>query len=187
MLASDADLVKKCLNGDNSAFNQLVCKYQQRVYALCYRTLDDADLAADATQEAFLKAYHALEHFRQDASFLSWLFKIASNTCVDMIRRIRIRRTDSLEDMIAETKEPTSSGPTPERAALKAESDRMVREAIMSIPVVHRLPLVMFYFAEMSTKEIAESLGKPEATVRSNLHYARQALRRKLEWVVTEV
>ena len=186
MAASDPELVRRCLQGDNSGFDVLVHNYQQRVYALCYRTLGDPDQAADATQEAFVKAYLALESFRQEASFLTWLFRIASNTCVDMTRRAARRRADSLDDLVAQSNEPASAEPTPERVALRADTDRIVRQAIASVPMNHRLPLVMYYFGDMSTKEIAAALTRPEATVRSHLRCAREALRRKLEGVVIE-
>jgi len=187
LATSDPDLVRRCLQGDNSGFDALVHNYQQRVYAFCYRSLGDADKAADATQEAFVKAYKALEGFRQGASFLTWLFRIASNTCVDMTRRAARRRADSLDDLVAASNEPASAEPTPEHAALRADTDRIVRQAIAGVPVNHRLPLVMYYFSDMSTKEIAAALTRPEATVRSNLRCGREALRRKLEGVVIEV
>jgi RNA polymerase sigma-70 factor, ECF subfamily len=187
LVGSDADLVKRCLDGDNSGFDLLVRNYQQRVYALCYRTLGDPDQAADATQEAFVKAYNALSSFRQEASFHTWLFRIASNACMDMMRRSSRRRADSLDDLLTESREPAAVEPTPEDAALSAESDRIVREAILSVPMTHRMPLVMFYFGDMTTREIAAALERPEGTVKSNLRYARELLRRKLEGVVIEI
>jgi RNA polymerase sigma-70 factor, ECF subfamily len=184
LVGSDADLVRQCLDGENCAFDQLVRNYQQRVYALCYRTLGDPDQAADATQEAFVKAYHALGNFRQEASFHTWLFRIASNACFDMMRRSSRRRADSLDDLLTESREPAATQPSPEDAAVSSDTDRIVREAIMSVPMAHRMPLVMFYFGDMTTREIAATLQRPEGTVKSNLRYARELLRRKLEGVV---
>ncbi len=76
MVSSDAELVQRCLCGDNAGFDDLVKAYQKQVYYFCYRMLGHSDEAADAAQESFLKAYHALDRFKQDASFLTWVLKI---------------------------------------------------------------------------------------------------------------
>lgn len=86
MQTSDADLIRQCLEGDNLGFDVLVKRYQKRVLGYCYRILGNIDLASDATQESFVKAYYALENFRPDAEVLPWLLRIANNTSIDMMR-----------------------------------------------------------------------------------------------------
>lgn len=182
--SSDAQLVGQCLQGDNRGFDGLVKRYQRRIICFCYRMLGDADLASDAAQESFLKAYRALDNFRTDASFLSWMFKIAGNTCLDILRKQSRQRTDSLEDSPAEIGLLSDASHSPEKSAIFNENDRIIRQAILDLPENYRQPIVMFYFGDLSLKEVAETLERPEGTIKSCLHTAREMLRRKLEGVV---
>lgn len=167
-------------------FDLLVKRYERQVYGFCRRMLDDADDAADAAQESFLKAYHALENFRRDARFLTWLFKIASNTCIDLSRQRGRRQTSSLDEIAAERDRLPSSDPSPEQALLRGEADRLIRDAVLTLPEKYRVTLVMFHFSGMSIRDISKAIGRPEGTVKSGLHIAREMLRRKLEGVVVE-
>jgi len=99
---SDAELIRQCLQGDNTAFDALVRAYQRQVYCFCYRMLGSAEESADAAQVSFLKAYNALESFKQDASFLSWILRIASNTCIDRSRARARRPSMALEELADE-------------------------------------------------------------------------------------
>ncbi len=184
---SDADLVQRCLQGDNAGFDLLVKKYQRQVFSLCYRMLGDADEAADAAQESFVKAYNALQSFRQDASFLTWIFRIAHNFCLDAGRRRSVRKADSLDEMMANAPELPSADPSPEEWAMKKQEAERVRGAILRVPERYRSALVMFYLNGLTIREISKALGRPEGTVKSDLHNAREILRRKLEGVVVEV
>lgn len=184
MGASDAELVRQCLQGDNAGFDALVQSYQRQVYYFCYRMLGSEDDAADAAQETFLKAYRALESFREEAQFLSWLLKIASNTCIDKTRSRARRPSVALEDMGEERLEFTSDAPTPEESTLQGESDRSIREAVSRLPEKNKAALILFHFNGMSIKQISQALGRPENTIKSDLHIGREMLRRKLEGVV---
>lgn len=181
---SDAELVRRCLQGDNAGFDALVKTYQKQVYYFCYRMLGNAEESADAAQESFLKAYNALESFREEAQFLSWLLRIANNTCIDRTRSRARRPSVALEDMGEERLEFTSEAPTPEESTIRGESDRLVREALQRLPEKYRAALILFHFNEMSIREIGQALGRPENTVKSDLHIGREMLRRKLEGVV---
>lgn len=179
MELSDAELARICLNGDNQAFDVLVKRYQKRIISFCRRMLGDADLAADAAQESFLKAYNALEAYRQDAPFLSWMFKISSNTCLDHLRKRSRERTDPIEAIDGKVDE----NHTPEDRVLDAVKDDIIRQAILELPETYREVLTMFYFGELKVREIACALGLPEGTVKSDLHQAREILRQKLTGV----
>lgn len=187
MGVSDADLVRQCLQGDNAGFDALVKTYQKQVYYFCYRMLGSAEESADAAQESFVKAYNALESFREEAQFLSWLLKIASNTCIDKSRSRARRPSVALEDMGEERLEFTSDAPTPEESTLQGESDRLVREAVLKLPEKYRESLILFHFNDMSIKQVSQALGRPENTVKSDLHIGRDMLRRKLEGVVVTI
>lgn len=184
MEASDAELVRRCLRGDNAGFDALVKHYQRQVYCFCYRMLGNAEESADAAQESFVKAYHALENFREDASFLTWLFKIASNTCIDRSRSRARRPSVAIEEIGEDSRELVSDALSTEESVMRDESDRMVREAISRLPDRYRASLVLFHLSGMSIRDISQALGRPENTVKSDLRTAREMLRRKLEGVV---
>lgn len=184
---SDAELVQLCLQGDNYGFDLLVRRYQRQVHVFCYRMLGSDSDAADAAQESFLKAYRALGRFRQDAKFLTWLLRIASNTCVDMGRRRSVRQAASLDDPVGEAEHTQCSNPSPEETALRNETNRLIGGAISALPDKYRSAVVMFHFNEMSIREISEALGRPEGTVKSDLHAGREMLRRKLEGMSHEM
>lgn len=187
MVFSDADLIRQCLQGNNQAFDVLVQRYQRQVYSFCYGMLGNGDDASDASQEAFMKAYHALESFRQDAQFLTWIFRIASNVCVDTHRWRSRRESASLDDEDQGYGEIPSHDPTPDDLLQICEGDRLVLDAVTRLPEKYRSALVLFHFSGMSIKDISRALGRPEGTVKSDLHIAREMLRRKLEGVVVEV
>ena len=143
--------------------------------------LGDYDEASEAAQDSFVKAYKYLSSFRQDVRFLTWLFKIASNTCIDMLRAHTRRREDSLDEMQTEADSLPSDGELPENEVIRRESGEAVQREILHLPEKYRMLLVMFHFNGMSIKEISQALGKPEGTVKSGLHIAREMLRQRLE------
>lgn len=185
MASSDAELVQRCLQGDNAGFDELVKIYQRQVYSFCYRMLGNADESSDAAQESFLKAYNALESFRLSSAFLPWILKIASNTCIDR-SRARLRHPSVALNQIDDDLLP-SDGPTPEDSVLRRESERTIREAVLRLPEKQRATLVMFYFNGLSISEISAALGRPENTIKSDLRIARDMLRRKLEGLVVPI
>jgi RNA polymerase sigma-70 factor, ECF subfamily len=186
---SDAELIGQCLQGDNGAFDVLVGRYQRQVYNFCYGMLGNADDASDASQDAFVKTYYALEKFRRDAQFLTWVLRIASNVCIDLYRRRSRHQTASLDDddQSKSIGEIPSRDPAPDDLMQRCEGDRLILDAVARLPERHRSAVVMFHFSGMSIKDISRALGRPEGTVKSDLHIAREMLRRKLEGVVVEV
>ena len=181
MGSSDTELVRRCLQGDNTGFDELVKNCQRQVYCFCYRMLGSAEESADAAQESFVNAYYALASFRQGAAFLPWILKIASNACIDRFRKRARQRSVALEELADERHIVPSGDPSPEDLVLKSESDQAIREAVLRLPDKNRVALVMFYFNSLSVKEISAALGRPENTVKSDLRIAREMLRRKLE------
>lgn len=178
---SDAELVRQCLHGDNNGFDLLVQKYQRQVYAFCHRMIGNAEDASDAAQESFLKAYNALANFRQEAQFLTWMLRIAHNACIDKSRVQTKHRADSLDDIEFEIGDDSSN---PERAAIRSDDERRVWDAVLRLPEKYQAALIMFHFDGKSIREISGSLGRPEGTIKSDLHIAREMLRRRLEGVI---
>lgn len=182
----DAALVRRTLGGDCSAFDTLVRRYQRQVYSLIYRMLGSAADAEDLLQETFVRAYHALHTFRQDASFLTWLYKIASNLSIDLLRTRRARQAASLDEEIELRHEPavTDRDYLPEDHAVRESISEMVHVAILELPERYRRVVLLRHVAEMSIEEIAEHLNMPTGTVKTHLFRARELLRQRLRPVL---
>jgi RNA polymerase sigma-70 factor (ECF subfamily) len=169
--------ILQALQGDQHAFAQLVTQYQRQVYNLTYRMLQNAQDAEDATQEAFLRAYRALPSFKVGKKFSSWILSIASNLCIDILRRRRYAWL-SLEDVSFRLAAETES---PDRAMLRQEHADEVQQLLSCLPEKYRLVVILRYWYDMSYKEIAETTGLSLNTVKTRLHRARHMLARALE------
>jgi RNA polymerase sigma-70 factor (ECF subfamily) len=183
---NDAELVRLTLCGNGSAYNGLVQRYQRQVYNLAYRMLGNAEDAGDLVQDTFLRAYGALTSFRQDASFLTWLYKIASNLCIDQLRSRKAKSTLSLEVELEEGREPAADfrSTDPEEAAVRGSVQDVVQRAIGNLPEKYRAVVVMRHLNDMSVDEIARVLELPTGTVKTHLFRAREMLRGRLRPVL---
>lgn len=161
----EKSLIRQAREGSRSAFDLLFERHRQFVYNVCYRMLGSADDAVDLTQEAFIQAYRELRRFRGDAAFRTWLYRIAINQCVNVIRREQRRRR------LAETGPPEYE-PT---------HDDHVWEVILELEPQHRAVLVLHYFQGLSCEEMAKALGCLGGTVRTKLHRARMAFKKRYE------
>jgi len=161
-------------SGDRQAFGWLVERYQRPVFNLAYRMLGTAGDAEDAAQEAFLKAYRALDGYDPRRSFSTWLLSITAHHCIDCIRRRHLREV-SLDGMPAWRRQ---AGPAldPEAEAQAGERARLVRAALALLPAEYRLVVVLRYWQDLGYAEIAEVLGESESAVKSRLHRARRRL-----------
>ncbi|MEP7009151.1 MAG: sigma-70 family RNA polymerase sigma factor [Acidobacteriota bacterium] len=169
----DARDVARILAGDPEAFAGIVRRWQGPLYQLAYRFSDEAGAAEEMAQDAFLKAYRALPHWRGDAAFSTWLFAIATNSYRSWLRR---QRPKSLPIEAAEGQaEPPAADPAERR-----ERQRWVRRAVDELPVHYREAVHLFYFHELDLAAAAASLGVPEGTLKSQLHRARHLLERRL-------
>lgn len=180
---SDVALVQACLTGDNSAYDELVARYQKRVYNYCYRMLGNAEDASDAVQETFLRAYVALSGFRLGARLEPWLYRIAHNVCVDMLRaRCRVNHA-SVEEETQAGREPVDNGTSVIEKAEHGDLADMLQSAISDLPDMYRAVIVMKHFMQMDVKDISIALGIPQGTVKARLHRARRILRKKLAYL----
>lgn len=180
----DRELVERARAGDAAAFEELVLKYQQRVYNLTLRMTGNEEDAFDLSQEAFLKAWKGLETFHFESAFSTWLYRLTSNACLDFLRAQKRRRTVSLtaEDDDGEEVqiEITDPAPNPEQAALAAEDRRMLASALDALDDEAREIITLRVIDDLSYDRIAEVLGIREGTVKSRLSRAREKLRKKL-------
>ena len=176
--------VKKAASGDADAFEQLVLKYQTPIYNLCFRMVGNAEDAADLTQESFLKAWNHLHSFHYEAAFSTWLYRLASNTCLDFLRSMKRHPQISLtvEDNDGEeaTLDIPDLSPSPEEALLCAEEKALLAQAMQELEPEQRQILTLRVVNEISYADIADVLRIREGTVKSRLSRARDALRKKL-------
>lgn len=168
--ASDDQLVAQTRDGDRTAFAELLRRHDARMRGLAYRLLLDRHAMEDALQEAYVKAYRALDRFAAGSDFGTWLYRITYNACIDELRR---RRRTPVAVEVAE--EPVSSQPGPERIVTEGDT---VRRALAELPVEQRLTVVLVDGEGFDHREAARVLGVAPGTVASRLHRARAALRR---------
>jgi RNA polymerase sigma-70 factor (ECF subfamily) len=172
-------LIHAAQRGDLPAFNQLILHYQGLAYNVAFRVLGEPDMAADATQDGFLKAYRALASFR-GGSFKSWLLRIITNTCYDQLRSQKRRPATSLEDLAVEldhVPDLIQHDPDPEEIVLRGELGAMIQSGIQGLPEDQRTTLVLADIEGLSYQEIAEVTGVQLGTVKSRLSRARLRLR----------
>jgi RNA polymerase sigma-70 factor (ECF subfamily) len=185
MEPTDAELVQRTLRGETAAYNVLVLRYQRPVYSLIYRMIGNAEDAGDLVQETFLRAYGALATFRQDASFLTWLYKIASNLSIDQMRARKSKGALSLDVELEEGREPAADRhASPEETVVRGAVSDIVQKAVMNLPERYRTVVVMRHLHGMSIEEIAETTSLPSGTVKTHLFRAREMLRERLRPVL---
>jgi RNA polymerase sigma-70 factor (ECF subfamily) len=181
----DWDLVARVAAGDREAFGELVERHHRRLLRVCERLLGDAEEARDAVQEVFLKVMVKAGAFRPRALVSTWLYRVAVNHCLNVLRRRRLRRWVSLS-----ASEDEEAAPPPELAEQRADPHReldarrrwgRVEQAIGALPPSQRAVLVLARFEELSYKEIAETLGITLGAVESRLFRAMRALERAQE------
>lgn len=173
-------VIKEAQKGSVAAFNQLVMAYQGTAYNVAYRVIGNGDAAADACQEAFLKAYQAIKQYR-GGSFKSWLLRIVTNACYDQLRYKSRRPVTSLEDMAENSDDHSekliSDSERPEESILRGELNELIQFGINRLPEDQRVILVLSDIQGFSYQEIAEVMGQPLGTVKSRLSRGRQRLR----------
>mgnify|MGYP001602961695 FL=1 len=179
---SEPDHLRRALDGDLDAFNGLVDLHQRAVYNLCFRMLGSGVAAEDATQDAFLSAYRNIRAFK-GTSFRPWLMRIASNACVDELRRRGRRPAVSLDAPLPGRDDPldvADPAPGPETEALRREQQDIVQAALLRLPADQRLAVVMCDMQGFAYEEIAEAMRTSVGTVKSRIARGREKLRREL-------
>lgn len=166
--------VQAAMEGDQDAFTEIVYTYQDSVFNLCYRILSDRVEAEDAAQEAFLRAYMNLARYDPDRSFKTWLLTIASNHCIDRLRRRRMKLM-SLDDPLPSLT-LSSDEPEPEQASITREQSEAIQGLLDKIPADYRAAIVLRYWYDYSYNEIADMLETTESAIKSRLFRARQMI-----------
>ncbi len=171
----DRASVAAALRGDQTAFGDLVTRYQSAVYNMAYRMLGDPTEAEDAAQEVFVRAWNQLHTFQLDRRFSTWLLSIASHHCIDMLRRRR--PSAPLDDVALYV---PSDEPQPDELALRNEQSAAVKRLLDALPDKYRSVTVLRYYNDLSYEEIARVTGLTESAVKTQLHRARKMLAEQL-------
>ncbi|NPV49146.1 MAG: sigma-70 family RNA polymerase sigma factor [Armatimonadetes bacterium] len=183
MPRSDAELIARAQAGDRRSFDELVARSYTLVFNTAYRILGDSDQAADATQSAYLRAYRSLAKFRGSSSFSTWLYRIVTNVCLDMVRgqqRQPISFTHVTTDDPPVERDLPDERAGPEQLVLQTELQTALHMALQRLRPEHRAVVVLYDLSGMSYDQIAEILDLPLGTVKSRLNRARRALQEEL-------
>lgn len=173
----DTQLAERARRGDREAYDELVMRYQGIAQRTAFVITRDADSAADAAQEAFVKAYRALDRFRPGAPFRPWLLRIVAN---EAINRAQAASRHAHADLTLAENAPADPAMSPEAQALASERREMVVGAINALREDDRLVIAYRYFFDLSEAEMADALGIPRGTVKSRLSRAMARLREVL-------
>lgn len=184
---TDHDLLLATLDGDETAFAELVGRYRNQITNYIYRMIGDYDGAVDVAQETFIRVYKAAERYQTDYAFSTYLYRIATNLAISELRKRRRRRLVSLTGVFqdsesgeAEEFDPPDTRPLQDAVMVHAERQAAVARAITSLPPRYRLPLVLRDVEGKTYEEIATILSMREGTVKSRISRGRGLLREKL-------
>lgn len=177
----EADLVKRARRGDITAYDELVKRYQERIYATVYHMTSNHEDANDIAQESFIKAYQALKSFKGGSSFYTWLYRIAVNKTINFLKQRKNKHHFSLNDIDFNAENDPDlvalvSDKTPLRNVGLTELQKKLNEALHKLSEPHRMVVVLHDVQGLSHDEIADIMDCNIGTVRSRLFYARQQL-----------
>jgi len=185
----DLTLVKRVKTGDQRAFKLLVERYQRKIYAVALGMVKDKEEALDISQEAFVKVYKYLDHFKGDSSFYTWLYRITVNICIDALRKKQALRGEQVEldeAVKMDTAEANIGalgsrlGTNPQKSALRKELAEKIQQALETVPEKHRAILLLREVEGMSYEDLSRTLEIPKGTVMSRLFHARTKVQKIL-------
>ncbi len=172
----EAELIDRCLRGDEGALGEVIGLYQDRLYGFALRLLGNTSDAEDAVQDAFVRAFRALPSYDKPRPFKTWLFTILHNRCMDLLRA---RRPDISIDEEAGAAAADAASSAPDHGPLAFET-ALVEKALSGLPPIYAEILLLQYKEDLDGGELAAVLGVPEGTVKARLSRARAMMREKL-------
>ena len=185
---SDEELVEMIQKGSEAAFAEITRRYMQKSYALAYQMVSDMEVARDLSQDVFLKIYSSINNFKQGSKFFSWFYRILMNHCINYTRRKKRLTFLPFSEVFFRT------GENPDERLLEQENDedisehqQVIRDAINRLSPKHQRVIILCDIEGFPQEEVAEILGIAIGTVRSQLHYARQNLKKILKKYITEI
>jgi RNA polymerase sigma-70 factor (ECF subfamily) len=183
----DAETLRRCREGDEAAYREIVQRYQRQVYSVAMRMVRSAEDAEDLTQDTFVRMFKAIDRYDPTRPFAAWLMTIASRLCIDHIRRRKVRpiamplvRQDAgtHEEQTIDVVDP---GLQPDEITSHREEEQQAQLLIDSLPPHYRIVVVLRHQQDLSYEEIATSLDLPIGTVKARIHRARALLRQRIE------
>lgn len=187
VLRKDEDLIKLSLSGDTEAFEELVEKYQHKIYSLAYRYMGNEEDASDMAQESLVKAYRKLHGFKGDSSFSTWIYRVTANVCIDELRkRKRTLHTISLDEPVATMdgdeieRDIIDNSPTADIVYERKELEKDLQSLINTLNPDYKSAVILRDVMGFSYEEIAETLHCSVGTVKSRISRGRGILRKKL-------
>jgi len=189
LLNADAVLVMRCQEDDCEAFDEIVTRYKDGIYNYVWRMVSNREDAEDLAQEVFVRAFAAIKTFRREANLRTWLYKIASNLCVDRYRRAGLEKQWMVplerqqNDSVRPIDIPDHSS-DPRRCFERSELQAEVKKALLKLPEKLRSAIILFDIEGLSYEEIADAMGCPIGTVKSRIFNARMKLRGLLKGYV---
>ncbi len=181
---ADTELVRRAIAGREESFEELVRRYQRPIAAYVYRMVGDYDHALDLTQDVFIRVYGALERYRSEYKFSTWIYRIAHNAAIDHLRRagtIRIEDFQAQNENGETYEKPLESvAPTPEQLSERAERRAEIESVVQQLSPAYKELIVLRHALDMSYDEIAEVTGLPLGTVKNRIFRAREMMRAQL-------
>jgi len=181
----DLKIIRRCKRGEEPAFREILDRYRGPIYNLCYRMSRNPEDARDLAQEVFIKVFSLLDRYDEQYAFSSWLFRIATNHCIDHIRRNRLRflsldGTPGPDGEEYELQIP-SDGPEPDTVLQRKEALERLAEVIAELPPHYKAITLLRHDQQLSYEEIAEVLQLPLGTVKARIHRARNLIQQTLK------
>jgi len=182
--AEDKALISQALTGDQEAYKRLLQKYHNAIYHLIVRMIGYQPEVEDLTQEAFIKAFNALATFNEEFAFSTWLYKIATNNCIDFLRKRKLK-TFSIDKPLQSSDgeyqfEIPDTSYLPDQDLLQTQQTDTIQKAIDKLPEKYRIVIVMRHQQELSYEDIAAELDLPLGTVKAHIFRAREILNKQL-------
>ena len=178
--ATDEVLVKAAQKGDMAAFEELVARHRDKIYARAFSMLRNEDDATDLSQEAWVKGWQRLHQFQGDSSFATWMTRIVINLCLDQLRKNKRIKSESIDEMNEETggveRQMPVITPNPTEGLERGELRQRIDKALGQLSYEHRTVLILHEFEELEYKLIAKKMGCSIGTVMSRLFYARRKM-----------
>jgi RNA polymerase sigma-70 factor, ECF subfamily len=175
------DLIERCLNGDQAAWEEIVRLHWRKVFNIAYKFVGRHDLAEDLTQDVFLKLFKSLDTFDRRANFQTWLISVSRNLCIDHYRSVRKERETVNRDIDPAELAPVSSDKSAYAMLETRDRVQMLREALDRLPPTLRTAVMLRDIQEFSYQEIATRLKLPEGTVKSRINRGRTELARQIQ------
>jgi RNA polymerase sigma-70 factor (ECF subfamily) len=179
--ASEEELIARAASGDGAAFSDLMAMHESRMFAVALRMCANREDAQDCLQDAMIRIYRSIAGFKAQSSFSTWVYRITMNTCLDELRRRKVRGAASLDGLFESGWSPSDEDDVPEKHAVASEQRRTLDKAIADLPEDMRAAVVLRDIQGFSYDEIADMLAANIGTVKSRISRGRERLRQVLK------